>query len=73
MPLAVEPEQLRLAAARAQQIQEDANRRRLAGAVQSEEPEDLTALDVEGDTPNRVHLAVRLGEIADGNGRPVTR
>jgi hypothetical protein len=59
--------------ARTQQIQQDPDRRRLAGAVQSKEPEDLTALDVEGDTPNRVDVAVRFGEIANGDGRPVSR
>src|SRR5581483_6853360 len=42
--------------------------RRLAGAVRAEQPEDLAALDVEADPAHRLERAVRLAQVADGDG-----
>ena len=48
---------------------EDLDRRRLAGAVRAEQAEDLALLDLEADAANGLDLAVRLAQVADGDGR----
>src|SRR5262249_43031023 len=64
-------EDRRGAAARAHQADEHADRRRLTGAVGSDEAEDAAAPDVERDAEERLDLlatkrrAVRLPQIAD--------
>ena len=48
-------------------VHQDPHERALAGAVGAKQPEDLTWLDVEGDTLERWRLAVALGQAVDRN------
>src|SRR4029077_14187169 len=57
--------------ARPQQRREHANRRRLAGAVRTEQSEDLSFLDLERDSALRLHLAEANDEPVDENRRPL--
>ena len=56
------PEQLRRAAGRRDQVEQQPHRRRLAGAVRAEEAEDLAALDLEVEVEEAVPGAVVLRE-----------
>ena len=47
---------------------EDLHGRRLAGAVRSEEADDFAAVDIEADAPQRLKVAVVLGEVSDLDG-----
>ena len=62
-------EHLRLAGRRPRAAGEDAQRRRLAGAVVTEQAEDLTGLRIEGDAVKRLDAAVVLGEVGDADSR----
>ena len=57
----------RLALSRRHVAGQDAHGRRLAGAVWSEEPEDLSALDAEGQVVDRSDAAVAFGEVLNLN------
>src|SRR5581483_8790631 len=65
----VEPGDERFAFSRRHVTGEDAHRRRLAGAVRAEEPEDLAALDAEAHVFYGGDAAVALGEVLDLNHR----
>ena len=56
------------AAGRLEQPAQHADRRRLAGAVAAQEPEDLALLHVERQIVDRDELAEPAGEMADGDG-----
>src|SRR3954467_15360082 len=65
----------RRAACRSGQRAEDLDRRRLAGSVGTEEPEDLAGLHVEADTVDRREVAVALRQAGhtDGVGHRLRR
>lgn len=48
---------------------EDGHERALAGAVVTEKRADLAGVHVQRDTPQRLRVAVRLGQLADAHGR----
>jgi hypothetical protein len=52
---------------------EHLDRRRLAGAVGAEQPEDLTAGDAERDAIDRPDVAVALADITDPDDRVLSR
>ena len=48
-------------------VHQDSHQRALAGPVRTEQAEDLTLLDVEGDALERGRLPVALGQVLEGN------
>ena len=64
-PLGIVSEHPHLAAVALAVALEDLDRRRLAGAVRAEEPEDLARLDREVDPAHRLEVPVRLPQAAD--------
>src|SRR5262249_21882898 len=67
LPRDVEAEDGGAAAARSRAAAEDADRRRLAGAVVAEQAEDLALGDVERDAVERLHLAVAFVESGESD------
>src|SRR5262249_23280543 len=67
--MTVDAEHRRRAARRTQQVENEPDRRRLAGAVGAEEAEDLAALDVERETIHPDHSTEVLGEAIEVKGR----
>ncbi len=54
-----------LARVRPDDVHEDANERALAGAVRSEQAEDLAGMDVEGDAAKRRGVSVALRDVVE--------
>src|SRR5690606_18159492 len=67
----VAAEEPRAARVGAQEAEQDADRRGLAGAVRSEEPGDLARADGEVEPVERLHVPERLAQVVhlDGGGR----
>ena len=65
----VDAQDLERAAIRRTQALEHLDRRRLARPVRAEEAEDLAAPDLERDTVDGVHVAVRLANVAAADDR----
>ena len=70
---AVEAEHARASARRSQQVEQQPDRRRLAGAVGAEEPVDLARQDFERELLDTDHGAVVLGQAVDLDRRRVHR
>ena len=66
--LAVCTEHRRAAARGTHQIEQHADRRRLAGAIQAEESEDLTRRNIERDVAQRRHAPVPLRQTFEPHG-----
>jgi hypothetical protein len=60
--LAKDPDLARVCA---DDVHQDADQRALAGAVRTEQPEDLSSMDVERDTAERRRVAVALHEVVE--------
>ena len=66
------PQKERVSAVRPQQIEQDADRGRLAGAVQPEKSENLSLDRFQVQIVDGEDVSVTLGESADGNRRHTT-